>query len=383
MTELSPRDLEYLLARPVRRLLGRADRRAFAGQRVLVTGAGGSIGSELARQIAQCQPARLVVVDHSELALFELERLLGDTCPGLAVEPVLADVARVGAMARCCRTARPDIVYHAAAYKHVTMAERAVVSTSEVNVLGAIRTADAAAEVGARYVLVSTDKAAAPRSVMGATKRLAEIAVLSRAARDFQPVVVRFGNVLGSSGSVLAIMRRRIREGRPIPMTDPNATRYFMTASEAVSLVMKTERLAQRAETYWLDMGAPIRIGDLAERLMALEARAGYARVPIETIGLRPGEKLREELTSQGLRMSPTTHRRIWVARQRPADRQVVDRALAELVADVDRGDAHAVLELLSTVVRDFVPSPSAQTVARAQSADVPRRSPWQDRRTA
>lgn len=383
MNDLSPRDLETLLARPVRHLLGRADARAFTGRRVLITGAGGSIGSELARQIARCGPACLAVVDHSELALFEVERALVEAFPTVAVEPALVDVSRPGAMDHWCQLLRPEVVYHAAAYKHVTMAERAVCSAAEVNVLGAVRSADAAAEVGARFVLISTDKAASPRSVMGATKRLAEIAVLARAAHTFQPIVVRFGNVLGSSGSVLAIMRRRIREGRPIPITEPDATRYFMTAGEAVALVMKTERLAKRAETYWLDMGAPIRIGDLADRLLAIEARAGHPRVPIDTIGLRPGEKLREELTSQGLRMCPTPHRRIWVARQRPADRLLVDCTLAGLERQIARGAAEAVLDLLTQAVSDFVPSQGARAFAAAQSTHVHQRSAWTARRTA
>jgi FlaA1/EpsC-like NDP-sugar epimerase len=383
VTDLSLRDVEFLLARPVRHLLGASDRRAFAGRRVLVTGAGGSIGSELARQIAACEPAHVALVDHSELALFELEGALGEAFPKMSIEPVLADVSRPGAMAQCCAIARPDVVYHAAAYKHVTMAERAVCSAVDVNVLGAARTADAAASVGARFVLISTDKAASPQSVMGATKRLAELAVLARATSAFQPVVVRFGNVLGSSGSVLAIMRRRIKEGRPIPLTDPEATRYFMTAGEAVALVMKTERIAERAETYWLDMGDAIRIGDLAARLLELEARAGHPSVPVETIGLRPGEKLREELTSQGLRMAPTRHRRIWVARQRPADLRQIDRALATLELQIGRGDAEAVLDELTRAVPDFVPSGDARAHATGQTDHLKNRAFWNARRTA
>ncbi|MBM3526446.1 MAG: polysaccharide biosynthesis protein [Alphaproteobacteria bacterium] len=383
MTELTARELEFLLDRPVRRLLDRADRRAFTGRAVFVTGAGGSIGSELVRQIAACGPSRLAIVDQSELALFELERALTDAYPSVPVDVVLADVSRPGAMAHWCELRRPDVVYHVAAYKHVTMAERAVCSAVEVNVLGAVRTADAARSVGARFTLVSTDKAASPRSVMGATKRLAEIAVRARATGSFQPIVVRFGNVLGSSGSVLTIMRRCIREGRPIPVTHPEATRYFMTAGEAVALVMKTERTATRAETYWLDMGAPIRIGDLAERVIALEARAGFRRVPIETIGLRPGEKHREELTSQGLRMAPTRHRRIWMARQRPADASLVARTLAELDAHLKQQDARAVLALLTRAVPDYEPSQEAWTNAEAQSPHRQVSQSWTTSQTA
>ncbi len=383
MTGFSDAELERLLQRPVRRLLTDGDRRAFQGRRVLITGAGGSIGSALARQIAAMRAERIVLLDQSELALFQLERELAEQQPNAVVEPVLADVSRPGAMGQACRAWRPHVVYHAAAYKHVTMAERAVCSTADVNILGTKCAVDAAREVGARFVLISSDKAATPQSVMGATKRFAELVALSCASKTFQPVVVRFGNVLGSSGSVLTIMRERIREGRAIPLTDPEATRYFMTAGEAVSLVMKTELLARRAETYWLDMGAPIRIGTLAERLLALEAEQGFARVPVDSIGLRPGEKLREELTSQGLRMCPTRHRRIWVARQRPTETTIGDRALRALRQHIAEGDAAAVLDVIARVVPDFTPSAQARACASAQSVHVRTQAPERSQRTA
>ncbi|MGE3176116.1 MAG: polysaccharide biosynthesis protein [Vicinamibacterales bacterium] len=379
----SETDLEFLLQRPVRRLLTEADRRAFDRRRVLITGAGGSIGSELARQVAGLGVARLVLLDQSELALFQIERELRDLHPEAVIEPVLADVARPGAMAQACRAWRPSVVYHAAAYKHVTMAERAVCAAADANVLGTAAAADAACDTGARFVLISSDKAASPQSVMGASKRMAELVTLSRASRTFQPVVVRFGNVLGSSGSVLTIMRECIRSGRPIPLTDPDATRYFMSAGEAVSLVMKTELLARRAETYWLDMGDPVRIGALTDRLLALEARHGHPPVPIAVIGLRPGEKQREELTSQGLRMCPTRHPRIWVARQRPTGRAAVDGTLRALRRSLGRGDAAAVLNLLARTVEGYVPSTQARACADAQSLHARPAAALGARRTA
>jgi len=376
-------EFEYLLQRPIRRLLTDADRRAFDGRRVLITGAGGSIGSELARQVAALNPSSLVLFDQSELALFQIERDLAERHPHVRIEPVLADVARPGTAAQACRASRPHVVYHAAAYKHVTMAERAVCAAADANILGTRCAVDAARDVGARFVLISSDKAARPESVMGATKRFAELVVLSRGSRTFHPVVVRFGNVLGSSGSVLTIMRERIRQGRPIPLTHPDATRYFMTAGEAVALVMKTELLARRAETYWLDMGDPVRIGTLAERLLALEARLGHADVGIDRIGLRPGEKLREELTSQGLRMCPTRHRRIWVARQRSTDAAALEKALRTLSRDVRRGDGLAVLEGIGRVVDDFAPSDQARATAAAQSLHASPLAGDRRRRTA
>jgi FlaA1/EpsC-like NDP-sugar epimerase len=361
-------ELETLLCRPVRRLLTAADRRGFAGRRVLITGAGGSIGSELARQIAPCVPESLVLLDHSEFNLFHIERNLAERVPAVRVEGVLGDVTDAALMHRICRTARPHVVYHAAAYKHVSMVERAVCASASVNVLGTLNAVAAAVAVGARFVLISSDKAAAPRSVMGATKRLAELVVMAKASDSFRPIVVRFGNVLGSSGSVLTIMRDRIRRGRPVPITDPQATRYFMTADEAVSLVMKADLLATRPETYWLDMGEPVQIGDLADRLMALERGYGFPAVPFEVIGLSPGEKLREELTTQGLRMCRTRHPRIWVARQRRGDTPAIDRLVKKLGRLVGRGDAERTLEAIARAVPDFEGSDEAWALARAQS---------------
>ncbi len=251
------------------------------------------------------------------------------------------------------------------------MVERAVCAASAVNVLGTQIVADASARAGARLVLISSDKAAAPRSVMGATKRFAELVVMARASAAFRPIVVRFGNVLGSSGSVLTLMRDHVRRGEAIPITDPDATRYFMTAGEAVSLVMKADLLATRPDTYWLDMGEPVRIGELAARLMDLEERAGFARVPTAIIGLRPGEKLREELTTQGLRMAPTRYRRLWVARQRPGGAATIARALSRLRRANAAGDALDALETIASVVTDFDISQDAWSAARTKSVEV------------
>ena len=362
-------ELETLLQRPVCRLLTPADRDAIAGRRVLVTGAGGSIGSELARRIARCKPARLTLIDRSELNLFEIERELADIAPDVPLDVVLGDVADT--IDEACLSTRPHVVYHAAAYKHVTMLERAVCAAVEANVLGTIAAVEAVRTVGARFVFISTDKAAAPRSVMGATKRLAELMVMARASAWFRPIVVRFGNVLGSSGSVLTIMRERIRQGRPVPLTDPSATRYFMTVGEAASLVIKADLLSRRAETYWLDMGAPVTIGELAERLMTIESAAGFARVGLEIIGLRPGEKRREELTTQGLRMCRTSRRGIWVARQPACDGLAIARAESSLRTAIEQGDAAAALRALSAAVPEFVPSDEAQAIADAQRTRI------------
>jgi O-antigen biosynthesis protein WbqV len=361
-------ELEQLLGRPIYKLLTAADRRAFAGRRILITGAGGSIGSELARQIAMCRPDRLTILDHAEFNLFTIERELRQRFPALQIDVVLADVTRGGFVRRACRAARPHVVYHAAAYKHVTMAERAICPAALVNVIGTLRVVCAAREVGARFVLISSDKAAAPTSVMGATKRFAELVALSQADQGFHPVVVRFGNVLGSSGSVLALMRERIRGGLAVQLSDPDATRYFMAPSEAIALVMKTSVRRSAVATYWLDLGEPVRLGDLAERLLALEQAAGYPAVPTEIIGMRPGEKLREEPGTQGLSIQRTQSRGICVARQPRFDAAVVAAAASRLCRQALRGEAPGALDTIASVVSDFTVSPEARAIACAEA---------------
>lgn len=368
MSAFNQAELERLLARPVRQVLSAADRRAFAGRRVLITGAGGSIGSELARQVAACRPERLTLVDHSEHALFQIERELAPLVPEGTLDPILADVTRQAFVRQAFRRARPHVVYHAAAYKHVTMSERAICAAANANVLGTAIVADAARNSGARFILVSSDKAAAPASVMGATKRLAELVVMGQASSTFRPAVVRFGNVLGSSGSLLTILRECIRDGRPVPVTDAEATRYFMTAGEAVSLVMKVDLNGQGAETFWLDMGEAIRIGDLVERMLAIEERNGYPRVPIEVIGLRPGEKRQERLVEQGISMTATRHPRIWVARQPAVEPGQVTAALRRLRRAVVLADNNAALTVLAETVPEFVPTPQTIAATRAEA---------------
>lgn len=364
MMSLTREVQEQLLGRSVRDVLTGTDRQALSGSRVVVTGAGGSVGSELSRQIAACRPAALTLLDHSEYALFRIERELRERFPMLRVNAVLGDVSRRADMRQVCGETQPRVVYHAAAYKHVAMTETCVVPAVRTNVLGSIEAARAAREVGARFVLISSDKAAEPRSVMGATKRCAELAVLELSSREFRPIVVRFGNILGSSGSVVEIMFDCLARGARIPITDPDATRFFMTGAEAASLVLKAELLGLRTDVFWLDMGDPVRIGDLADRVMALAASRGMAVPGIDVIGLRPGEKMSEELTTQALAMEPTEHERIWCARQRHIPRQAVRDTVRELRGACARGAAARALTAISQVVHDFVPSAAAIAAA-------------------
>jgi FlaA1/EpsC-like NDP-sugar epimerase len=364
--EFTPREEEMLLARPVRQLLGRKVRDRFANVSVAVTGAGGSIGSELARQVARCRPSRLILIEQSEHALFQIERALRDRFPRLALEPLLGDVTRAGAMRRAFRLHRPQVVFHAAAYKHVTMAERAVCAAAHVNVLGTEAVLAAARDVGARFTLISSDKAAAPTSVMGATKRCAELVTIG-ASRTMHASVVRFGNVLGSSGSVLPLMAERIVQSRPIEITHPEASRYFMSVGEAVSLVMKSDGLARGGETFWFEMGEPVRLSDLVERLFRVAAGRGLAPVAIKVIGLRPGEKLVEQLTMPGTAFTSSGDADIWVAQDRPQTTTRPKAMLRALARAVAHGDGWHALQTIADAVPEFVPSKEAWAHARAE----------------
>jgi O-antigen biosynthesis protein WbqV len=366
----SAAEIERLLGRPVRARVGNEERQAFRGRRVVVTGAGGSIGGELARELAASACAALAIVDHSELALFNIERELREQHADASLVPLLGDVTHRASLLRLCREVAPDVVFHAAAYKHVTMAERAPAAAAAVNVVGAAQAAAAAEAVGARFVLISSDKAADPRSVMGATKRLAERVTLALAGRAFRPLVVRFGNVLGSSGSVLPIMRECVRRGRPIPLTDPTATRYFMSLGEAVALVLRADMIGRAPEIFWLEMGQPVQMGELTARLLALEAEAGFAPVPLEILGLRPGEKLTETLADPRLTFERTVDRRIHVARETPLPRRAAEAIVERLRRLAARADDLAVLELLTEAVDGFVPSEAAVAQARGLAID-------------
>jgi len=366
LIELKRTAQERLLGRKVDAILTTTDSGGFAGRRVLITGGGGSVGSELARQMAGCQPGHLVLFDHAEYNLFRIESELRDVFPGLPLTVILGDVSRAVDIAAACREAQPHIVFHAAAYKHVTLAERSVVAAARTNVLGTVQTLKAARDVGARFVFISSDKAAESRSVMGATKRFAELVTLDLSTPRFPTMVTRFGNILGSSGSVVEIMLRCVERGRPVPVTDPDATRFFMTGEEAASLVMKAAQIGEGGEVFWLDMGDAVRIGDLVDRLITYATPKGAPRVPVETIGLRPGEKVREELTNQGLEMKRTVHHRIWRARQRDVPRLEVYRALRRLSRACAKGDTAGALSAIRLAVSDYVPSEAVLELAAA-----------------
>jgi FlaA1/EpsC-like NDP-sugar epimerase len=290
--------LEDLLPRPVVGLAEGPVRALVEGRRVLVTGAGGSIGSELCRQILRWRPASLVLLERHENALFWLARELQARAPGAPLVPVLADVTDAARIARLFAAERPEIVFHAAAHKHVPMLEAHPCEAVRNNVFGTLTIARAAERCGTdRFVLISTDKAVSPASVMGASKRMAEliVQVLMRESPT-RCTAVRFGNVLGSSGSVVQVWLRQIKAGGPVTVTDPAMRRYFMLIAEAVELVQQAAALAEPGSVYALEMGEPMAVVDLARRLIRLAGYRPDIDVPIVFTGVRPGERLEERL---------------------------------------------------------------------------------------
>ncbi len=279
-------------------------RRSLAGHRVLVTGAGGSIGSEICRQVASLDPELLVLLDHDETHLHDTAATVGGPC-----EQALVDIADRAALFEAFERYRPQVVFHAAAHKHVPVLEDHPVEAARTNVLGTRNVVDAAASTGTtRFVQISTDKAVRPSSVMGASKRFAEQTVLARAPKGAAYCTVRFGNVLGSRGSVIPTFARQIAQGGPVTVTDPRMTRFFMSVEEAVQLVLQASVLSDGGEIFMLDMGVPVRILDLAERMIRLSGLQVGIDVPIEITGIRPGEKLTEALSTPEEQVLTTEH---------------------------------------------------------------------------
>jgi FlaA1/EpsC-like NDP-sugar epimerase len=337
----------------------------LAGRRVLVTGAGGSIGAELCRQIARVRPSGLIVLDHAEDNLFEIHRELVEDRHALDVEAVLADCKDEERMRDVFAEHRPHVVFHAAAYKHVGLMELNPVEAVRNNALATRVMARIAGEAGtATFVLVSTDKAVEPATVMGASKALAEWAVEAADAQhpDTAFASVRFGNVLGSSGSVVPIFRRQIAAGGPVTVTDEGMTRWFMTIPEAVQLVIRAGSLADGGEVYVLEMGDPVRIMDLAEDMIRFSGLEPGRDIAIEVIGRRPGEKLHEELFNAYERAEPTPAQKIVRAVRPAADPGWVEdtfERIEQLVLGGDVGGLAATVSELAAV-RSAGPRPAA-----------------------
>jgi FlaA1/EpsC-like NDP-sugar epimerase len=325
----------------------------LSGRVVLVTGAGGSIGAELARQIARVGPSRLVLLENSENALFEIRRELEEERHFGRLTAVLADCKDATRMREIFDEQKPSVVFHAAAYKHVLLMEENPVEAVRNNAVATRIVAAAAGEAGVeRFVLVSTDKAVSPATVMGASKALAEWAVeaAQNRYRGTRYSAVRFGNVLGSSGSVVPIFRRQIAQGGPVTVTDNKMSRYFMTIPEAVQLIIRSGDLALGGQIYVLEMGDPVKIVDLARNMIRLAGLEPDVDIGIEMVGRRPGEKIHEELFNPGERPQPTPAEKIVCAVSSAMDPEWVETAFARIEELVYSGDtaglAGAVAEL-------------------------------------
>jgi FlaA1/EpsC-like NDP-sugar epimerase len=321
---------------------------------VLVTGAGGSIGSELCRQLAHLGAARLVLLEQAESALYEIERELVDERDFPAAIPALADCGERVKVRQIFETYRPEVVFHAAAYKHVPMLESNPLQAVANNVLATRTVVEAAIEAGVeRFVMISTDKAANPKNLLGQSKAVCEWIVESFALRDdvdTRFVAVRFGNVLGSSGSVIPIFRRQIERGGPVTVTNEEMTRFFMTIPEASSLVVQAGAMGGRGQVYVLDMGEPVKIIDLARQMIRLSGK-DESQVPIVFTGARAGEKLHEVLWNEGEFVGPTSHPKIMRAARPAIDSAWLNDELAELERLVEDGDALGVVARLNAMI--------------------------------
>jgi FlaA1/EpsC-like NDP-sugar epimerase len=345
-------------------LLGREtvefDERGFeeglAGRKVMITGAGGSIGGELCRQIGRFGLRALHLVGRGENQIFEIEHQLRSLYPSLEIEAVIADLRDAKGFARVVSRLRPDYIYHAAAHKHVHYMEAFPVEAVVNNVFGTMNAIRAARESGVeRFVMISTDKAVAPEGVMGATKRLAEFLMtdLSREFDEPRLLTVRFGNVLGSRGSVVPLFISQIRSGGPVTVSHPEATRFFMSLKEACLLVVQASLMGSGGEIFVLRMGTPLNILDMAKDIVALHGLRPGVDIDIEIVGLRPGEKLHEELVVDGEEVAASAHDRILAARPGLPKGWRRETVLETLSGLADRGDAEGIRGYLGEIIPD------------------------------
>ena len=345
--------LEDLLGRPAVHLDVSNIQQYLGGKRILVTGAAGSIGREICRQVAKFGAASVVLFDQAETPLFDVERELNELFPAVEFIPSLSDVRDATKVDFVFKRFRPEVVFHAAAYKHVSMSECNPVAVVKNNVIGSRNLVNAADRYHVdHFVMISTDKAVNPTNIMGASKRAAEIYVQALAARSRTSIVtVRFGNVLGSNGSVVPIFQSQILKGGPVTVTDPEATRFFMTIPEAVQLVLQAGSMGNGGEIFVLDMGEQIRIVQLAEELIRLSGLTPYKDIDLVFTGLRPGEKLHEELLLTEEGVMPTSHEKICIAQASRHNLADLDLHLDRLDHACAAMDCDQVLNLIRTLV--------------------------------
>jgi FlaA1/EpsC-like NDP-sugar epimerase len=367
-----PLDVADLLGRPAVDLDTPELQRFLAGKRVLVSGAGGSIGSEICRQGMRFCPERLILLERTENSLFEIDRELRHSWVGAQIRPCIGDACDARRVRQVFEAERPQVVFHCAAHKHVPMMEAHPCEAIKNNVFGTRIVADAASEVEtAAFVLVSTDKAVNPTSVMGASKRFAELYVqsLNGTGGSTRFLAVRFGNVLGSSGSVVPIFQRQIEAGGPVTVTHPEMRRYFMTIPEASQLVMQAGAIGQGGEIFVLDMGSQVRILDLAHELIRRNGLRPGDDIEIRFSGIRPGEKLYEELANDDEQTRPTAHPKIRVWQLPTAQPEQVRRGLETLSAAGACGHSGDAIAALAACVPEYRP---AVLIRRAVKIELP-----------
>lgn len=352
-------EIEDLLGRPVVDLSTNRISDLIRGKTVMVTGGGGSIGSELCRQIASYQPKRLIVVERCEFLLFQIEQELLGIGAGAELVPLVADLLDAPRMTTIMQRFEPSVVFHAAAHKHVPMMEAQPAEAIRNNVVGTCELAKLAIKFGVkRFVFISTDKAINPTNVMGATKRLAELYLqaLPRTATSTKFMAVRFGNVLGSSGSVIPTFKKQIAAGGPVTVTHPEVTRYFMTVNEAVGLVLQSATLGEGGEIFVLDMGEPMKIVELARQLIELSGLTPDTDIEIRFVGLRPGEKLYEELNHNTENMLKTEHARIMRFVSEAREFEALQREIEGLTVKSAGANSAEIKSALKTIVPEYQP---------------------------
>ena len=359
VSQIKDVEIEDLLGRDPVTLDKQGIRGYLTEKKVLVTGAAGSIGSELCRQLAKFKPYKLILLDNAETPLFHIEKELTASHPDLKMIPVICDVRDRNRVDMVFDTLKPEVVFHAAAYKHVPMMEYNPAEAVANNVGGTKVLADAAHRIGVdNFVMISTDKAVNPTNVMGTTKRVAELYVQSMANRSKTKfTTVRFGNVLGSNGSVIPIFKEQIRNGGPVTVTDPNVIRYFMTIPEASQLVLQAGCIGNGGEIFVLDMGEPVRIAELAEELIRLSGLIPHEDIEIVYTGLRPGEKLYEELLIEGEGIKPTVHEKIKVLASIPANHETIAGEIDTMLRACRESDLGLLMLTLSRLVPEYTPT--------------------------
>ena len=372
---VQPIDVEDLLGRPQTPLDRDGLHRLASGKRVLVTGAGGSIGSELVRQIAALEPALIIMVENSEFNLYAIDMELSETHPDLQRRSLMGDVRDRGRMDVIFAEEKPQLVFHAAALKHVPMVEANVLEGLSTNVVGTVNVADAARQAGVEtFIQISTDKAVNPTNIMGASKRMAESYCqaldLESNGDSTRFVTVRFGNVLGSTGSVVQLFRRQINEGGPVTVTDPEMKRYFMTVREAVELVMAAAALGdetrprQDGKIFVLEMGEPVLINDLAKQMIRLAGLVPGEDIVITYTGLRPGEKLFEEIFHGAEKLQSTAQSGLLLASPRAKELAAVSEQIKRLEAAVKSADEASARAIVSEMVPEYTPFEQAVNAA-------------------